>query len=332
MAAAVTNTKEDILFLTSHNLNSATGNVNNPDNPLLAFLHSTKVHAYPCGRRKSTLIKGKTDTDYHVPFDPEARLSTEYNNRKHSGVNGLVTSFFNEFNVSTRRFSMVLDGYYFDIELPNTKKAQDTVNSTESFVEYFVEELEKELGAAPGLTIYANIRLEETPLFKGDVNYNTWILRNQTATKTADSTLDIKIPGTIDNNNVEQYYYFSGLSFSYYPATRILDEDLSSITILPEDTDHRKQEVISLCILKRNSTSKNDWRINEAAKLPRLKHGDAEGSVRFERVEANHFYYIENTPNGTVFKKLAVIDLLDQTHNPPRLRFSHVNIESQPED
>ena len=59
------------------------------------FVKSLNVQAFPCGRRRS-------DSNQVIPFDPEARLNTEANNRKHSGINGYTQTFLkSDWNTGT---------------------------------------------------------------------------------------------------------------------------------------------------------------------------------------------------------------------------------------
>ena len=62
----------------------------------LCFVKSLDISVYPCGRRNSTIIEQNPNTrldDYYYPFDPEARLNTEYNNRHITGINGFTHTF-----------------------------------------------------------------------------------------------------------------------------------------------------------------------------------------------------------------------------------------------
>ena len=84
----------------------------NKDTSQLAFLKSTAVKAFPCSRRRSTLIDvdGRADTvedRYYIPFDPEARLNTESNIRKHSGLNGFKQSYIQEWNDITEYYLLL---------------------------------------------------------------------------------------------------------------------------------------------------------------------------------------------------------------------------------
>ena len=91
-----------------------------------AFVKSAHVQAFPCGRRRSTPIEkdlndiqtaGKV-TEYRIPFDPEARLNTEANNRKHSSLNGYTQTYLYSWNKdSDNKLSMSIAGYLFSIAL-----------------------------------------------------------------------------------------------------------------------------------------------------------------------------------------------------------------------
>ena len=80
--------------------------VRSSDNANLIFIKSRYIKAFPCSRRRSNLT---IDTDgnensvldkYYIPFDPEARLNTEANNRKHSALNGYKQDYLREWWIS----------------------------------------------------------------------------------------------------------------------------------------------------------------------------------------------------------------------------------------
>ena len=226
------------MFIEKHNLYAtASGDFN----PALAFIKSVLVQAYPCGRRKSTLVT-EGEQKYNIPFDPEARLNTERNNRRNSALNGYTHSYISEWNTDTKYFSFVIGGYSFDISLPDSVVDDEKMYVVDNFGKKLVSFLE----TSSATNIYANIRLEETPLFRGEVDYDTWILRDQTDySQKARSELDVEISEKIDLINQEQNYYFSGLSFSIEPLTKVHDTK-SKLDIT--DTG-RHQQVYSLCKL-----------------------------------------------------------------------------------
>jgi hypothetical protein len=287
------------MFIEKHNLHATTSS---SFNPTLAFVKSVLVKAYPCGRRKSTLVT-EGEQKYNIPFDPEARLNTELNNRSISASNGYTSSYIKEWNEDSKRFSLVLGGYSFELSLP------DDIDETKKmyFVNNFGKALITYLEKPAATVIYANIRLEETPLFRGEVDYDTWILRDQTDYgQTARSELDVEISEKIDLVNQEQNYYFSGLSFSTEPLTDI-DDTRSRIDIT---TTRRPQQVYSLCIMKKVGDT---WYLNETAKLPKIEHGEAADSIRVDHFESKAINYVENTVGGPVAKPVAVLEVIPPT-------------------
>jgi hypothetical protein len=62
----------------------------------LTFLQSLNVQVYPCGRRRSAVQND--GENYYIPFDPEARLNTEFNNRKLASANGFTESYIDIWN------------------------------------------------------------------------------------------------------------------------------------------------------------------------------------------------------------------------------------------
>ena len=168
----------------------------------LTFLKSANVQVFPCGRRRSNTIRTDLNKDgnaesFQIPFDPEAKLNTEANNRKHSGLNGYTQTYIKSFENNV--FSFALAGYLFNINLDsnyntentfgeklldelrksllntylsnNTFDSEDAKNeATESFNSTFYNNNTK---------IYANIRLEDLQLFTGFQEYMTTILRDQ---------------------------------------------------------------------------------------------------------------------------------------------------------
>lgn len=287
------------MFIEKHNLYATTSG---SFNPTLAFIKSVLIKAYPCGRRKSTLVT-EGEQKYNIPFDPEARLNTELNNRNTSASNGYTSSYINEWDADSKHFSLVLGGYSFELSLPDDTDETKKMYIINNFGKALVTYLEKPAAT----TIYANIRLEETPLFRGEVDYDTWILRDQTDySQTARSELDVEISEKIDLVNQEQNYYFSGLSFSTEPLTEVHD----TRSRLPITTTRRPQQVYSLCIMKK---VEDTWCLNETAKLPKIEHGEATDSIRVHHFESKAINYVENTAGGPVAKPVAVLEVIPPT-------------------
>lgn len=235
---------------------------------VLAFLQSTCVKVFPCGRRRAQI----GDTEAYIPFDPEARLNTEANAISHSSLNGFTQNYIKNWGNNT--FSIVLNGYLFTIT------SYSTTNSFGETLTTTLKEVDKTLNVN---RIYANIRIEETPLYSAENNlkYNTYILRDQkdSPDSTASADIDLLKDNTADPNRHENYY-FSGLSFSSKPITSLYSTKQGSQTVSYADTEgSSKQRVISLCILEKVEDD-DTWYIHQPALLPKIEHGDTENSVK----------------------------------------------------
>ena len=107
----------------------------------LVFIKSKNINAFPCGRRRG-IINKESAADVYIPFDPEARLNTEANNRKHSSINGFKQSYLKWTNDGT--LLLVIEGYLFNITLTyidasNTVHDYSTVNSFGSAIENILQ-------------------------------------------------------------------------------------------------------------------------------------------------------------------------------------------------
>ena len=234
----------------------------------LAFIKSLNVNAFPCGRRRSTPYNGTNEDDSRIPYDPEARLNTEANNRKHSSLNGFTQTYLRHWD--TKQLSLVLGGYLFDITLDNN-------TSIDSFVDDFTsisKEIKKDIDH-----IYANILIDNTKLFENidaGLIYYTDVLDSWTSAEANDnSALDLLIDSLLadltDNNN----YYFSSLAFSSVPIATKLKE-LNTYSTRDEYTTKENKKIISLCILDKVD---DVWKVHEPARLPKIEHGAIEDSV-----------------------------------------------------
>lgn len=222
----------------------------------LVFIKSKNIKVFPCGRRRSAPIDIDNNQDTvsdqrHIPFDPEARLNTEANNRKHSGLNGYKQSYLNSWQ-SDGKLSLVIAGYLFDIDASDYK-GTDAINR-------FGTDIATKLGDGV-INIYANIKLADIVFFQGSDDEliketSTKILRDQSTSITPETCLDLLIPGEL-KTKVDSYY-FSGLSFS--------EEDLSS----------SDEDFISLLLLDKVDGA---WAIHNASRLPIIEHGDARDSI-----------------------------------------------------
>jgi hypothetical protein len=294
----------------------------------LTFVNSKDIKVYPCGRRRTQEISTSNGT-FSIPFDPEARLNTEANNRSASGLNGFTQTYVKESTANT--LSLVIAGYLFNIAGADI--------------------IEKLGSAFNGTDIYANIRIQSTQLFSGFKDYNTWVLRNQTASDGPLTMLDLLKEGEEPENF--NNYYFSGLSFTSTPLssastnsakealeiegayyinndesvdfsatnswglTTIMKKADAEGAINPEK-DVRYQQVISLHIL----TKANDtWQIFQPALLPKITHGEIEDSIKVGDVEASRIS-APDIKRGD--KDVPIINIME-TNGKWQLQINHVN-------
>lgn len=238
----------------------------------LSFLGSKYVKVFPCGRRRAYKKDGTP-----IPFDPEAKLNTELNNRKVSGLNSINESFYVGQEWSTDLLRLVIGGYSFDIELADGYKN----------IADFCTKVAEFIGDSNKKAIYANIKLSKIQIYESNDSYDssdaldsyTWVLKNQ-SDDTNISHLDIKIkndPSTIDD------FYFSGLSFSTYPLVDDMatDADYAHGEIYSSDNVTQQDFSIKLFIYDKG------WKLNPAILLPELSHGDTDKSVRFTELQAD---------------------------------------------
>ena len=221
----------------------------------LVFIKSTNIKVFPCGRRRSELVDtdGSNNTvsdKYYIPFDPEARLNTEANNRKHSGLNGFKSDYIKSWT-SDGLLSIVLAGYLFQIITDYTSDAS------------FGSNVADKLGISNG-SIFVNIRLAEVEFFAGAANVpsaNTEILCDQSTSAEPRECLDLfRVTDGASNDKTKlDSYYFYGLSFS---AEKITGDGWVSLQLLDYES---------------NTAS---WAIHEAARLPKIDHGDTKNSVK----------------------------------------------------
>ena len=237
----------------------------------LSFIRSQSVQAFPCGRRRST--RRSDEDDSRIPFDPEARLNTEANNRKHSSLNGYTQTYLKSWNDTEKLLTFALGGYLFDVNLGD--------DYSKAFGNVFADE---------ATSIYANILIDKTQLFVGTYEetalaYYTGVLGSWTSENLKDnSALDLR---TSENNGSNEFdnYYFSGLAFSDKPVATISransnfqTRDEYEYNIIDEDTKEilATKKIISLCILDKVD---GIWKLHEPAKLPFIEHGVNPNSI-----------------------------------------------------
>ena len=251
------------------------------DNIPLTFLKSSAVQVFPCGRRRSSFISadqnkdGLVDADegYRIPFDPEARLNTEANNRKHSSLNGYTQTYLKHIDIDNKELVLALGGYLFTVTLTDyytsvSDFGNTIIDNISSFDKNFVND--------DKLCIYANILIENVKLFSGFKNYYTGVLHNQSA-DSDEPVLDLLCEGQSQQN--EEGYYFSGLSFSTVPLTKATETS----SVINND----KQTIISLCLLEKLGVDElgvTEWVVHEPAYLPKISHGRTPDSVKVKEL------------------------------------------------
>lgn len=290
------------------------------DSRKLAFLASSKVNVFPCGRRRSPAIASDTasnSTEYNrIPFDPEARLNTELNNRNHSSINGFDSTYIKSFNSSTGILTTVLGNYSFKLNFLHHKTSDilslndiGTAVSTTIFGQESNKQLQNLISKGEIPKIYANIRIEHIALTSSDSRvYYSEVLRNQSDSRIVEDHLDLLVSSEAEPTDASNYY-FSGISFSLFPITEKSEKENFPRSSKESIVDAIKHTEISLCILEYN-TSTNQWEICQQALLPDIKHGELEDSVEFDTIIA---------------QKIYIKDEQKQLNTVPALRLKKIN-------
>ena len=278
------------------------------------FIKSKYIKVFPCSRRRSTQI-GDGQDSYHIPFDPEARLSTEFNNRQHLGKNGFTQTFLEQCGLASNIsgssdvnmdgiLNLSIAGYTFKIT-HNYSSIDALCNVLTGQVETGDDDTIQEL--------FANIRLVNIKLYKDNnsLDYNTYILDSISDSfssgdvGTVHYNHDNKVldrPIIINDEEalkLSDNYYFSGLSFSSEP--------------LGEEKDN----VYSLQIAKKDA--ENNWTICEESKLPKIQHGETADSIVIEDLVIKNDAYLGNTNN----KIMGIQIIENETSGKPQLVFSY---------
>lgn len=264
----------------------------------LAYLNSLNVKVFPSGRRKSELVNEKDLKErYHIPIDPEARLNTEANHRKHSGLNGYKQSYVLDWaEESKESILLVLAGYLFNIKLSDAYVSKNNQSTAQLLGKYLAENLKDTNGkTVVDDKIFVNILTADVTFFSSvdgsanneDTKVSTEILRDQSFNALPEACLDLLKPGEPQNKATS--YYFSGLSFSSEPL-----DDFKAIS--------SGQHVASLPILTKDD---NDvWQVYEPSRLPVIEHGETENSVKIP----GDLYVTGNiNVDGTVTAKDVII-------------------------
>jgi hypothetical protein len=215
----------------------------------LVYIKSKNIKVFPSGRRKAELNNGES----YIPFDPEARLNTEANHRKHSSLNGYKQSYLLDWNLEKSYVILALAGYLFKIEL--TDEYRDA-NSFGGALNDLLKPTEEDKA------LYVNICTVEVDFFSGSDELGavtTEILRDLDLNGDPAPCLDSLTTNGVDGN--ADSYYFTGLAFSTAPI-------------------RKEQEAHRVEYLQLLDYTDNTWRIHESSRLPVIEHGDAEGSVK----------------------------------------------------
>jgi hypothetical protein len=264
----------------------------------LTFIKSLKVQAYPCGRRRGLIDKDGngivSSTDSYLPFDPEARLNTEANNRKYSSLNGYTQTYLKEWDGQNKLLTMSLAGYLFNIDIGGDYATVDSFGQA-------IAKVNEDITAR----VYANIVIEDVHLFSGFHEYYTGVLRDQAAnvkSSAPEASLDL-LNTDIANNDIAadrglsiddrrnaNNFYFSGLSFSAAPITggENVTRKENTVTCTRENASGQEATItqtwVSLCILEK---VEGVWQIHQPAYLPKIEHGTGEDSITIDSAEIN---------------------------------------------
>ena len=237
----------------------------------LAYLDSLNIKVFPSGRRKSELLNENDQKEkYHIPIDPEARLNTEANHRKHSGLNGYKQDYILDWGSDS--IKLVLAGYLFNIKLSTDFRSTEDTSSCQLIGEHLAAELKDNNGnKIVDNKIYVNILTTDVTFFKSvdgssniESQVGTEILRDQSFSADPRTCLDLQ---KVNNPKLATDFYFSGLSFSAEPL----------YTIKPELKNSNNMHAFTLQILTKNG---DVWQIYEPSRLPKLDHGDNPDSVK----------------------------------------------------
>lgn len=318
------------MFLESHNA------VSDSIGPKLAFLPSLDVQAFPCGRRRSEQVT-ITNSDgiaesFHVPYDPEARLNTEVNNRQQTGLNGFKQSYIKSFADNYNDITLVIAGYIFKITTSyNVQDLGGFRTPYEAFAGTFISDVYS--GKRDDIqSIYANIRIEEVPLYTGATTYNTWVIRDQAPaaeTNAAITSIDKLASRYKDatsallKSNPEQCFYFAGLSFS--TEALAVDDDNKTVKEQLIETDGKKQRVVSLRILDWDAAAQR-WVVHYPALLPKVDHGDSAESVAVANLYADRVFIGRSKNEVPYITLVQTVDAEDADNDVYQLQFSSATV------
>lgn len=287
------------------------------------YVNSANIQAYPCSRRRSATtvvtseVGGQVNTtDVYIPFDPEAKLTTEETSRHLTSVNGYKTSYIE--SITDKEMILTVDGYRFKIAFAEDPlPASYTGANADGFRAHSIACNILAAGAVDysslnvGDCLYANILLEERRVvdIQGFREYNTWIIRNQSydgSETQAAASLDVILPtddGQLQYGTKNPYaYYFTGLTFSTKPLTHI-DQATVQHSSVPTRSERMynakilttgngelyipRQRVVSLKLFEFTSSTDCPWAVHNYARLPEISHGEFDESVELGKLVAN---------------------------------------------
>lgn len=304
----------------------------------ITFPASIDVQAFPCARRRSIQLT-IAQTQQMWPFDPEARLNTERNNRRHTGINGYRDSYINKININKPTATapasgqeqklgecdFTLAGYNFKLSLfENSLPPAFNRTRVESGIDLLGQLILGGLALEESIAnsankLYANIVLEEQMLYTGDptnattkkLSASSWLLGRQiiqaNSSETALDLLRSVATGEKDTELIKDpaNFYFSALSFSkekITPSSTI--EDINGVSIASVELNGKNLIVVSMNILQK---SNNQWVINQRALLPDIRHGSTVDSV--EVGSLNALNGLTQTESKIPVPSLQVIDI-----------------------
>lgn len=315
---------------------------NKESSHFLAFLNSRNIYAFPCGRRRSTLLgvsdpaqDNNTTSGYRIPFDPEARLNTEANNRKHSSLNGFTQTYLANWPNNATQLAVVLAGYVFNIDI---ESSYTSVNAFGNRVaEVLATDLEGVVNEALKNRIenlYINILLEDASLFSdiaNELEYSTKVLSSLVTTRDG-SALDLLLNPSLEEADVNNFY-FAGLAFSSSPLTAVAravykENNPSGAPVISDDAlaeaigtfntreeyeysvNTTKKHLVSLHLLTKVG---GVWQIHEPARLPKVEHGLTPDSIIIGDTQATSL----NTLDLEATKALVTdtLDVINDTND-----------------